>query len=166
MPPHTMEAIQFDKKKEQILLIQAPYPIKPIKNEVIVEVAYAGICGTDLHIAEVWQHTCPVLVSLGLWGWHLILTGSYMLQGLTFWTLAIIIFLFKTFRGPDSISILNGFSFFVSQTMILWTLVIILHMAIGTMSHAVEFRNFCSRFLLCLIYISCLALVLVFRDRD
>lgn len=47
-----MEAIQFDRKKEQILLIKAPYPIKPIKNEVIVEVAYAGICGTDLHIAE------------------------------------------------------------------------------------------------------------------
>lgn len=53
MPPHTMEAIQFDRKKEQILLIKAPYPVKPIKNEVIVEVAYAGICGTDLHIAEV-----------------------------------------------------------------------------------------------------------------
>jgi D-arabinose 1-dehydrogenase-like Zn-dependent alcohol dehydrogenase len=53
MPPHIMEAIQFDKKKEQILLIKAPYPTKPIKNEVIVEVAYAGICGTDLHIAEV-----------------------------------------------------------------------------------------------------------------
>jgi D-arabinose 1-dehydrogenase-like Zn-dependent alcohol dehydrogenase len=53
MPPHTMEAIQFDKKKEQISLIKTPYPTKPIKNEVIVEVAYAGICGTDLHIAEV-----------------------------------------------------------------------------------------------------------------
>jgi D-arabinose 1-dehydrogenase-like Zn-dependent alcohol dehydrogenase len=48
-----MEAIQFDRKKEQLSFITAPYPTKPIKNEVIVEVAYAGICGTDLHIAEV-----------------------------------------------------------------------------------------------------------------
>lgn len=53
MPPHTMEAIQFDKKKVEILLIKAPLPTEPVKNEVIVQVAFAGICGTDLHIAEV-----------------------------------------------------------------------------------------------------------------
>jgi threonine dehydrogenase-like Zn-dependent dehydrogenase len=48
-----MKAIQFDRKKDQISIIQAPYPAKPIKNEVIVKVAFAGICGTDLHITEV-----------------------------------------------------------------------------------------------------------------
>lgn len=48
-----MEAIQFDKKKVEILLIKAPLPTEPVKNEVIVQVAFAGICGTDLHIAEV-----------------------------------------------------------------------------------------------------------------
>jgi D-arabinose 1-dehydrogenase-like Zn-dependent alcohol dehydrogenase len=53
MTPHTMEAVQFDKKKGQILFIEAPQPTKPAMNEVLVEVAYAGICGTDLHIAEV-----------------------------------------------------------------------------------------------------------------
>jgi len=53
MTPNIMEAVQFDKKKGQILLIKAPQPIKPAENEVLVEVAYAGICGTDLHIAEV-----------------------------------------------------------------------------------------------------------------
>lgn len=50
-----MEAIQFDKKKEQVLLIKAPLPTEPVKNEVIIQVACAGICGTDLHIAEVRQ---------------------------------------------------------------------------------------------------------------
>ena len=53
MTPHTMEAIQFDKKKGQISFIKAPQPTDLAKNEVLVEVAYAGICGTDLHIAEV-----------------------------------------------------------------------------------------------------------------
>jgi D-arabinose 1-dehydrogenase-like Zn-dependent alcohol dehydrogenase len=48
-----MDAVQFDKKKRQILLIKAPQPTKLAENEVLVEVAYAGICGTDLHIAEV-----------------------------------------------------------------------------------------------------------------
>jgi D-arabinose 1-dehydrogenase-like Zn-dependent alcohol dehydrogenase len=48
-----MEAIQFDKKDEQILLIRSPLPTDPVKNEVVVQVAYAGVCGTDLHIAEV-----------------------------------------------------------------------------------------------------------------
>ncbi|XP_069684513.1 uncharacterized protein [Periplaneta americana] len=52
MPPHTMEAVQFDKQKEQLSFIKAPQPAAPIRNEVIIKVAYAGICGTDLHIAE------------------------------------------------------------------------------------------------------------------
>jgi hypothetical protein len=37
-----------------------------------VEVAYAGICGTDLHIAEVWQHTCIVDCLAGLGGRHIL----------------------------------------------------------------------------------------------
>lgn len=53
MTSHMMEAVQFDKKKGQISLIKSTQPTKPAKNEVLVEVAYAGICGTDLHIAEV-----------------------------------------------------------------------------------------------------------------
>lgn len=53
MTPHMMEAVQFDKKKGQVLFIKAPQPTKPAENEVLVEVVYAGICGTDLHIAEV-----------------------------------------------------------------------------------------------------------------
>jgi Zn-dependent alcohol dehydrogenases len=53
MAPNTMEAVQFDKKKGQILFIRTPQPTKLAENEVLVEVAYAGICGTDLHIAEV-----------------------------------------------------------------------------------------------------------------
>jgi len=53
MTSHMMEAVQFDKKKGQISFIKAPQPTKPAENEVLVEVAYSGICGTDLHIAEV-----------------------------------------------------------------------------------------------------------------
>ncbi|KDR20240.1 D-arabinitol dehydrogenase 1-like [Zootermopsis nevadensis] len=65
MPPHTMEAIQFDKKKVEILLIKAPLPTEPVKNEVIVQVAFAGICGTDLHIAEGAFPCCDAPVILG-----------------------------------------------------------------------------------------------------
>jgi hypothetical protein len=64
-----------------------------------------------------------------------------MMQGLTFWTLAIITFLLNNFRGLDSVSNLNGFSFFVIQTLVLWILAIILHMAICTRTHALSFKT-------------------------
>jgi len=49
----TMEAVQFDRQNKQLSLIKAPLPSEPNKNEVVIRVAYSGICGTDLHITEV-----------------------------------------------------------------------------------------------------------------
>jgi hypothetical protein len=48
-----MEAVQFDPKNKKLSLVKAPLPAEPNKNEVVIRVAYSGICGTDLHIAEV-----------------------------------------------------------------------------------------------------------------
>lgn len=48
-----MEAIQFDPQNKKLSLIKVPLPAEPKKNEVVIRVAYAGICGTDLHIVEV-----------------------------------------------------------------------------------------------------------------
>lgn len=46
-----MEFLSFDVKKKQLTLERAEVP-KPAANEVRVRVAYAGVCGTDLHILE------------------------------------------------------------------------------------------------------------------
>lgn len=48
----TMEAIVFDPKAKQLSHAKIDMPSPPEKNEVIVKVAYAGICGTDLHIID------------------------------------------------------------------------------------------------------------------
>jgi D-arabinose 1-dehydrogenase-like Zn-dependent alcohol dehydrogenase len=48
-----MEAIQFDPENRKLSLIKTPLPPEPKKNEIVIRVAYSGICGTDLHIAEV-----------------------------------------------------------------------------------------------------------------
>jgi len=50
-----MEAVQFDPQNKKLSLIKAPLPAQPKKNEVVIRVAYAGICGIDLHIAEVYN---------------------------------------------------------------------------------------------------------------
>ncbi|PNF25813.1 L-threonine 3-dehydrogenase [Cryptotermes secundus] len=47
-----MEAIQFDPENRKLSLIKTPLPPEPKKNEVVIRVAYSGICGTDLHIVE------------------------------------------------------------------------------------------------------------------
>lgn len=49
----TIEAIVFDPKAKKLNLAKVEMPSPPGKNEVIVKVAYAGICGTDLHIIDV-----------------------------------------------------------------------------------------------------------------
>ncbi|KAJ1520739.1 hypothetical protein ONE63_003834 [Megalurothrips usitatus] len=46
----TMEAIVFDAKAKELCLSEVAVPSPPAKDEVLVEVAYAGVCGTDLHI--------------------------------------------------------------------------------------------------------------------
>lgn len=56
-----MEAIQFNPAKLELNLIKKDKPRAPVGNEVLVKVAYSGICGTDLHIAEVTIHFFNIL---------------------------------------------------------------------------------------------------------
>ena len=51
----TMEFLSFDVKNQTLALRKAEIPT-PGPNEVRIRVAYAGICGTDLHILEVRRH--------------------------------------------------------------------------------------------------------------
>ncbi|PSN45209.1 hypothetical protein C0J52_07142 [Blattella germanica] len=48
-----MEAVQFNPQTKQLALVKVPTPTSPKGNQVVVKVAYSGICGTDLHISEV-----------------------------------------------------------------------------------------------------------------
>ncbi|KAJ9574653.1 hypothetical protein L9F63_008185 [Diploptera punctata] len=47
-----MEAVQFDSRVKQLSLVKITVPSAPKGDQVVVQVAYSGICGTDLHIAE------------------------------------------------------------------------------------------------------------------
>lgn len=47
-----MEFLSFDAPKKSLTLKKGPVP-KPGTDEVLIKVAYAGVCGTDLHIIEV-----------------------------------------------------------------------------------------------------------------
>ena len=47
-----MQAVQWDESKGKAELVNAPRPTKPAAQHVIVKVAYAGVCGTDLHIMK------------------------------------------------------------------------------------------------------------------
>ncbi|KAJ9574654.1 hypothetical protein L9F63_008186 [Diploptera punctata] len=52
MPPTTMEAVQFSKKELKMSHIKTSVPATPVGDEVLIKVAYAGICGTDVHVAH------------------------------------------------------------------------------------------------------------------
>lgn len=47
-----MDALQFSAKTKRLSLAKLDVP-KPQEGEVLIKVAYAGICGTDLHIIGV-----------------------------------------------------------------------------------------------------------------
>jgi len=47
-----MEALQFDPRKKTLALVKTDLPAIIEKQEVIVKVVYAGVCGTDLHILD------------------------------------------------------------------------------------------------------------------
>ncbi|XP_016844442.1 D-arabinitol dehydrogenase 1 isoform X2 [Nasonia vitripennis] len=46
-----MESLSFDASRKSLTLQKASIP-KPKDDEVLIRVAYSGICGTDLHILE------------------------------------------------------------------------------------------------------------------
>lgn len=48
-----MEAIQFTKNTKKLELSKIPIPKISKPDEILIKVAYAGICGTDLHIIQV-----------------------------------------------------------------------------------------------------------------
>ncbi|XP_057670169.1 D-altritol 5-dehydrogenase-like [Diorhabda carinulata] len=47
-----MEALNFTLKNKRLELEQVPIPKVTEKDQVLIKVAFAGICGTDLHIIE------------------------------------------------------------------------------------------------------------------
>ena len=47
-----MEYISYTAKTKTLELKKSSIP-KPNENEVLIRVAYSGVCGTDLHIIEV-----------------------------------------------------------------------------------------------------------------
>lgn len=48
-----MDALQFDPRRKVLSMVKTELPGIVEKNEVIVKITYAGLCGTDLHILEV-----------------------------------------------------------------------------------------------------------------
>jgi D-arabinose 1-dehydrogenase-like Zn-dependent alcohol dehydrogenase len=50
-PPHT--ALQFDYSSKQLALGKVTRPVVTRGDEILVKVAYSGICGTDLHVIHV-----------------------------------------------------------------------------------------------------------------
>lgn len=49
-----MEALIFELKTKTLSYKKSPNILKPVDNEILIKVAYSGICGTDLHILEVY----------------------------------------------------------------------------------------------------------------
>ena len=48
-----MDALQCDASKGELSLETVPVPVVSAPDDVIIEVGYAGLCGTDLHIIAV-----------------------------------------------------------------------------------------------------------------
>lgn len=48
-----MEAVRFTAKSKKLELVQMPIPKAAQSDDVLIKVAYSGICGTDLHIIQV-----------------------------------------------------------------------------------------------------------------
>lgn len=48
-----MDAITYDVRSKKLDLIKVNIPDVIDKDSVLIKVAYAGICGTDLHIIQV-----------------------------------------------------------------------------------------------------------------
>ena len=63
-----MEALQCDASKGELSLETVPVPVVTAPDDVIIEVGYAGLCGTDLHIMSVssplyWSPRALVVVT-------------------------------------------------------------------------------------------------------
>ncbi|KAJ1525073.1 hypothetical protein ONE63_009917 [Megalurothrips usitatus] len=52
MAPLSMEALQYDRKSLTLTHTKVPVPTGADRSEVILKIAYAGVCGTDVHIIE------------------------------------------------------------------------------------------------------------------
>lgn len=48
-----MEAIRFTAKTQKLELVKLDIPKEIQPNEILIKVAYSGVCGTDLHIIQV-----------------------------------------------------------------------------------------------------------------
>lgn len=48
-----MECLKLDSKNHRVFLTKIPIPKVEQENEVVIRMAFSGVCGTDLHIIEV-----------------------------------------------------------------------------------------------------------------
>jgi hypothetical protein len=53
LPETTMDALRFSFRERTLELNRMDIPAISEPNEILIKVAYAGICGTDLHILAV-----------------------------------------------------------------------------------------------------------------
>ena len=53
-----MRALKCDASKGELSLEEVAVPEILNTDDVIIRVAYAGLCGTDLHIMSVGRHEC------------------------------------------------------------------------------------------------------------
>lgn len=47
-----MEALQYSTKDKKLSFVKIPVPRIKDEDDVLIKVAYAGVCGTDLHIIQ------------------------------------------------------------------------------------------------------------------
>ncbi|CAH1381759.1 hypothetical protein MTP99_005694 [Tenebrio molitor] len=60
-----MNAVQFASRDKKLALVQVPTPVISHPREVLVKVAYSGVCGTDLHIISGNFPCNPLPLTLG-----------------------------------------------------------------------------------------------------
>lgn len=63
--PNKMEALQYSAKDKKLSLAKIPVPKIQAASDVLIKVACAGICGTDLHIIQ-GEFPCNQEVPLSL----------------------------------------------------------------------------------------------------
>ena len=63
---HTMKALRCFAPKGELTFEHIPAPVLRNTDDVLIKVAYAGLCGTDLHIISV-RLTVSLSIVIHLW---------------------------------------------------------------------------------------------------
>lgn len=66
-----MQALRLTRKLKELKVVEVPVPKICTPEDVLVKVAYGGVCGTDLHILSV------VLQNLYIYKYYTIYAPTY-----------------------------------------------------------------------------------------